>query len=163
MKLRKLKMDDAPFMLEWMHDESIVCDLNRDFSAMTITDCQNFIQNSEDTKVHMHLAIVDDKDEYQGTVSLKHIEKGTAEFGITIRSCAMGKGFSRLAMQEIFSIAKEKLGLHLVYWCVSPNNKRALRFYDKNGYKRVLVSNLAVPLDYTKEQCDFFIWYAVEL
>ena len=125
-------------MLEWMHDESVVEKLSANFAAKTLADCQNFIAASQETAENLHLAIADADDTYMGTVSLKHIDQsaGTAEFAITIRACAMGKGFSRFGMERILQMATDELGLPAIYWCVSPENLRAVRFYDKNGYAR---------------------------
>lgn len=161
MYLRKLKKSDAPLMLEWMHDESVVKDLQANFAAKTIDDCKAFIEAAQDVKENMHLAIANDEDEYMGTVSLKHIKKDTAEFGITIRTVAMGKGFSKYAMQEIIRIAFEELGLKSVFWCVNPVNKRAVRFYDKNGYELIDMKGKDVD-GYTNEQVNNYVWYEVK-
>ncbi len=161
MKLRPLARKDAPLMLEWMHDECVVKDLQANFAAKTLEDCENFIRSCANSSENLHLAIVDEKDEYMGTVSLKHIRPGIdGEFAITIRACAMGKGLSAFGMKEIISVGLHQLGLQKVYWCVSPDNKRAVRFYDKNGYPRVDVSTLN-PVGYTQEQLRYYIWYAV--
>lgn len=137
MKLRKLQLKDAPFMLEWMHDKSVVENMQTDFASKTIEDCENFIRAANSTIHDLHLAIVDENDIYMGTVSLKHIENNTAEFAITVRKSAMGKGYSHFGMVEILRVGLEELGLDRIYWCVSSNNKRAVRFYDKNGYQRI--------------------------
>lgn len=50
MKLRKLEMKDAPLMLEWMHDKSVVENMQADFASFTIENCENFIANSQDDK-----------------------------------------------------------------------------------------------------------------
>ena len=73
---------------------------------------------------------------YMGTVSLKHINNVNAEFAISIRRTAMGKGYARYAMMSILKMAGNDYGLNYVYWCVNPDNKRAIRFYEKNGYAR---------------------------
>lgn len=162
MFLRKLEIKDAPLMLEWMHDNNVVRDLQANFAAKTLLDCETFIGNSEEIGENLHLAIANDADEYMGTVSLKHIRpEEDAEFAITVRASAMGKGFSAYGMRQIIQIGLEQLGLKRVYWCVSPDNKRAVRFYDKNGYPRVPVSSLQ-PVGYTQEQRMYFVWYAVE-
>ena len=44
MNLRKLEIKDAPLMLEWMHDKSVVEDLRTNFLTKTIEDCENFIK-----------------------------------------------------------------------------------------------------------------------
>lgn len=168
MKLRKLDKNDVPSMLEWMHDPSVVKNLQTNFASMQTEDCMRFIESAQNSIHDLHLAIVDDKDEYQGTVSLKHISGETAEFAIAIRKSAMGKGFSEYGMKEILRIAFERLGLGTVYWCVSPENRRACRFYDKQGYRRFdvmkdseLYRNLAQG-EYQPEQVVRYHWYRVD-
>ena len=164
MNLRKLEQKDAKYMLEWMHDDSVVHFLSANFAAKTIEDCYSFIESSQDFSTDMNLAITDDADEYMGTVSLKHIDKetSTAEFAITIRKCAMGNGYSAYGMAEILKKGIEELGLDKIYWCVSRVNERAVRFYDKNGYKRVEEVPSHIKDKYTEEQNAMFIWYVKE-
>ena len=165
MKLRPLKIEDAPLMLEWMHDPDVVKYMRIDFASKTIEDCEAFIQNSNENA--LHFAIVDDADQYMGTVSLKNINKESAEFGITIRSCAMGKGFSKYAIEEMLSRGFNT-GLEYIYWSVNPKNLRAIRFYDKNGYKRVsiqvIMENIANTkteslVGYSKNEIYQYLWY----
>ena len=162
MNLRKLELKDAPFMLEWMHDESIVKHLRANFATKTIDDCKTFIAEAADPSHDLHLAIVDDHDTYMGTVSLKHITSSSAEFAIIVRKVALGKGYSKYAMSEIIRIGLEELKLDRVYWCVSPDNKRAVRFYDKNGYQRIK-QPCSIPSQitggYTQYQVAYYIWY----
>lgn len=161
MQIRKLEIKDAPLMLEWMHDESVTRDLKKDFSSLTIEDAKSFIRNSLDDKENLNMAIVNDEDEYMGTVSLKHIRDGRAEFGIAIRKCAMGKGYSSEAMKQILSYGIDVLGLDSVFWCVDPVNGRAVRFYDKNGYQRVPADSLNLGQDsgYSDDEISRFVWY----
>lgn len=159
MKLRRLELKDAPLMLEWMHDKSVVEDLRTNFIDKTIEDCENFIKNSWNDEENWNVAIADDTDTYMGTVSLKQLKEKSAEFGITVRACAMGKGYAIWAMEEALREAFEKRGLEMVYWCVSPENKRAVRFYDKNEFARVEADKLDMIEGYTKEQIDAYIWY----
>ena len=159
MKLRELKLKDAPLMLEWMHDKSVVEDLRTNFAEKTILDCENFIRNSWSDQVNWNVAIVDENDTYMGTVSLKNIKEASAEFGITIRQCAMGKGYSIWAMKEVFRIGFEERGIKKIYWCVSPDNKRAVRFYDKNEFARIDAKELGMIEGYTQEQIAAYVWY----
>ena len=112
--------------LEWAFSLAIF------FLGMSAAFLGNFVEKN------IHLAVADDNDEYMGTVSLKHVDKtlGFAEFAITLRAVAMGKGFSKFGMAEILKHGIETLGLKNVYWCVSAVNARAVRFYDKCGYSR---------------------------
>lgn len=136
MRLRDLEQKDAPLMLEWMHDPSVVEKLRGHFSEKKIEDCKAFIEAAEDKTKDIHLAIVSDEDEYMGTVSLKSIdrENNSAEFAITVRKAAMGRGYSWYGMEEIIKLAFEVFGLENVYWCVSRTNVRAVRFYDKHNF-----------------------------
>lgn len=162
MKLRKLIKKDAPLMLEWMQDVSVVHDLNTDFASRTLADCEQFIQDSQTAEPHLHLAIVNQEDEYMGTVSLKHIspEYKTAEFAITIRSCAMGKGYSQFGMHKILELGWEKLHLKEIYWCVSRHNQRAIRFYNKNHYQTVKNVPEYLLSRYTDKGPEDLVWYA---
>ena len=161
MKLRKLEIKDAELMLEWMHDDSVVHHLSANFAAKTIDDCKKFIQSSQSFDTDMNMAITDENDEYMGTVSLKHIDynNGTAEFAITIRKGAMGKGYSAYGMAEILRMGIEELHLNEIYWCVSRMNERAVRFYDKNQYKRTENVPETIKSCYSEEQSKSFIWY----
>lgn len=142
--LRKLKECDAPLMLEWMHDDDVVHFMKADFAHKTLDDCNEFIANTSLDKENLHFAVVDDNDEYMGTVSLKNIIDGTAEFAITMRKNAMGKGYAKEGMNQIINIGFQNMHLHSIYWYVSPDNKRAIRFYDKNGYHRINPEELKI-------------------
>lgn len=161
MNLRNLEKKDAELMLEWMHDEDVVHDLSANFPAKTIDDCYNFIENANSVKSDLNLAIVNEFDEYMGTVSLKHIDhvNRTAEFAVTIRKCAMGKGYSAYGMKKILELGINELALEKIYWCVSHLNERAVKFYDKNMYVRTDEVPENIRLNYTKEQNEIFIWY----
>ena len=162
MNLRKLRPEDAPLMLDWMHDPDCVGQLQSDFMSKTADDCLRFIAYAQNPTDDLHLAIADETDTYMGTVSLKHIDNalGRAEFAIAIRRCAMGKGLSKDAMAAIIRTGLVEMGLREVYWCVSPKNQRAVRFYDKNGYPRISLESVSAP-GYTPEQIREYIWYCV--
>lgn len=157
MKLRKLEIKDAPRMLEWMHDDSVVHSMNTDFSKKTLEDCEAFISTSQIDGQNVHRAIVDNDDVYMGTVSLKKIDrkKKNAEFAITVRKQAMGKGYSKFGMDEIICFGFNELGLETIYWYVSRENIRAIRFYDKNGYHNVNMCG-------DRNLISIHKWYAIQ-
>lgn len=163
LKVRNLKICDAHYMLEWMHDLNVIQWMQIDFANKSFEDCKNFIKTSiKNEEKNIHRAIVNDDDIYMGTVSLKHITSDEAELAIVLRSVAMGKGFSGYAMEEIIKIGFEKRFLKRIYWCVSKKNERAINFYDKSGYHRVSSTLLNPMSDYTPEQIGSYIWYMVE-
>lgn len=161
MNLRKLKIEDAPFMLEWMHDDNITNNLSANFKDRTLLDCEKFIKESENVNTTLHMAIVSDEDEYIGTVSLKNIDSkiGNAEFAIVIRRTSMSRGYSWYGMVEIIRVAFEELSLNCVYWCVSERNKRACRFYEKHGFHEAIDISDEILSRY--QGVDELKWYSV--
>lgn len=64
------------------------------------------------------------------------------------------------AMKKMIDKGLYKLNLSKIYWCVSKDNHRALRFYDKNGYLRIEPSSDFI-IGYSHEQINSYIWYHV--
>lgn len=159
MRLRKLKPEDAPLMLEWMHDKFVTEKLKTDFSSKTMEDCIKFIESGKQKDCDIHLAIVSDEDEYMGTVSLKHVISGSAEFAITVRKKAMRRGYAWFGMEAMLNKAFNEYSLNNVYWCVSRENTRAIRFYDKHNFHEVLDVPESILSRY--EGIDNLKWYSV--
>ena len=94
-----------------------------------------------------------------GTVSLKHIENGNAEFAIAVRAGAMGRGYAWRGMESILEKAFQDMDLESVYWCVSRENGRAVRFYDKHIFHEALDIPKEILSRY--EGMDGLKWYSV--
>ena len=140
--LRELEEKDAPLMLEWMHDPDIQKGFKKNMLGMSMDECVEFCVNSKISSViHdgdcLHFAIVDDEDdEYLGTVSLKDVDltNNNAEFAITLRKKAQGKGIAHLATDMVLHKAFFEYGLHRVYLSVLANNAAAIRLYERCGF-----------------------------
>lgn len=147
--LRELRKEDIPFMLEWMHDKSVVNYLESNFLDKTSEECEKFILDArkeyqKSKPFHIHYAIASVQgDEYLGTVSLKNIsfQNKAAEFAIVVRKKAMGTGAAKQAMQKIIEKGFYGYNLKYIYWYVAPENKRAVQFYQKSGYQQVEYHN----------------------
>lgn len=159
MNIRNLEMKDAALMVAWMHDKNVTQNLHADFGSKTIEDAEAFIRASWTDENNLNLAIVSTSDEYMGTVSLKHIENGSAEFAIVVRSEAMGHDYAWYGMSSIIDKAFRELGLESVYWCVSRNNTRAVHFYDKHHFHEALDIPKKVLERY--KGVDNLKWYSV--
>lgn len=94
-----------------MHDQPVIEHLQANFVEKNEHDCERFIEKSWSDDENIHLAIVNNQDEYMGTVSLKHVNKETkrGEFAIVVSKKAMGEGYSKEQIQEYiwFSVTKE--------------------------------------------------------
>lgn len=139
MKLRELEIKDAEGMLEWMHDPDIQSCFHINMTSKTMEDVEEFIEKAEYIPIHnhsIHYAIVDKSDEYMGTVSLKGIDLDAlnAEYAISLRRGAQGKGMGKSATVEILRIAFEEIGLEKVYLNVLSDNTKAIGMYEKVGF-----------------------------
>ncbi len=152
-RLRRLQPQDAPLMLEWMHDPEEVAYMRADFAGKTLEDCRRFIAAAAQDRPDLHRAAAGPDGVYLGTVSLKHIDDTArrAEFAISMRQCAHGSGQSARAMQAILRLGFTELGLRTIYWCVDEHNVRARRFYQKQGY---------APRSETPD-ADGLLWYEI--
>lgn len=141
-RLRRLQEKDAPYMLEWMHNQNIQKCFQKNMLGMSLDDAINFCRSSEiketptdgDTN---HFAIVNQEDEYLGTISLKNINTyhGTAEYAIATREKVQGHGVAKSATELLMKKAFEEYGLHRLYLNVLDNNEAAIKFYEKCGFK----------------------------
>lgn len=133
--LRELMYKDVLNMLDWMQDKEITKNFKTKFNNFSEEDIKNFIKNSN-TLEDKHYAIIDDNDEYMGTVSLKNINYNdkNAEYAIVLRNIARGKGYANIATEDILNIAFNELKLHKVYLNVLIDNTRAVTFYEKFGF-----------------------------
>ena len=136
-KLRPLMEKDAPFMLEWMTDPEIIRFFRFDASKVTLDSCKAYIESASMQPDAIHFAIVDEDDEYLGTISLKEIDHADqcAEYAISTRKKAHGTGAAMQATKLILQYAFDTLGLERVYLNVLVDNGRANAFYRKAGFQ----------------------------
>lgn len=134
--LRELRIEDAEYMLEWMVDQETAQMFQFDTTNVGIEKVLDFINDSACDKLSRHFAIVDRKDEYMGTISLKGIDEYAkkAEYAIVLRKCARGTGLSRKATDEILALAFNELGLSRVFLNVFSSNSHAIEFYHDFGF-----------------------------
>lgn len=142
-----------------MHDNTINCNFQYPFAEMTIEKVKAFIEDSFNEK-NKHFAIVDAKDEYLGTISLKNISQKNknAEYAIVTRKKAHGTGAAAQATQELLCYAFQELGLHKVYLNVLEGNARARRFYEKCGFAQEGISKDAIM---AADGYQSLVWYGI--
>ncbi len=142
-RLRNLEVKDVPFMLEWMHDPQIQKCFQKNMLGMSQDDAEEFCRtsaenqrNKENECSDIHYAIVEEQDEYLGTISLKSIDRvsASAEYAISTRSCVQGRGVAQEATRLILQKGFNEMGLNRVYLNVLSDNTRAVRFYEKCGF-----------------------------
>ena len=138
--LRIVEDKDAEGMLEWMHDKDIMHSFRFDGDDMDLHKVKEFIREAvklAEQGTTYHFAIVNKKDEYMGTVSLKHIDNvnKNAEYAICLRKVAQGMGYAEQATRDLLRFAFNELKLTRVYLNVFSDNVRAKNFYEKLGFQ----------------------------
>ena len=162
MKLRKLEKKDIPFMLEWMQDKEQAAFFRFDPDSVTEETGAAYIEKAQDQDPDYHFAVVDQNDEYLGTISLKQVDRtnGHAEYAVSMRKCAIGKGIAAEATREILEYARRELGLHRVYLNVFSDNIRARKFYEKMGFT---FEGEFVDHIYVRQAYKNLSWYGIIL
>ena len=124
-------------MYEWMTDPSITVFFRFDASKISLSGCERFIENARSDPNAVHFSIVDEQDEYLGTISLKDIdpENKCAEYAVSTRKKSHGSGAALEATRLILSYAFDELNLERVYLNVLAENGRANAFYRKAGFR----------------------------
>lgn len=131
--LRPLKIEDKVLMKEWMLDPEVTQFFRfNEFNDFKVT---NFINNSINDVSNKHLAIINESDEYLGTISLKNIDllNHHAEYAIVLRKKYWGKGIGKISTQLILDYAIQQ-GLHKIYLNVLKTNSSAIKLYTSCGF-----------------------------
>lgn len=139
MQLRNLEKKDVSLIERLMEDSSGSPQMRSVLFGKFGEEMQNYIESGRnDATSEVYRVIASDEDEYQGEVCIKNIAEGTGELAIAVRPEAMGRGYAWFGLKEIINIAFNDFGLDSLYWCISRDNKRAVRFCDKHHFKEVV-------------------------
>ena len=103
-----------------------------------------FIKNLDSTKDRIYFAIKNKNNEILGIISLTNINNLSAYIGIYKNPNLQSNGI--LLMQAIKYIGFKKIGLKKLFANCLQNNHKALRFYEKTGFKKTKIKNDIVEL-----------------
>ena len=70
-----------------------------------------------------------------GNIELMDLRDTEAELGIAITAAKQDRGYGTEAIRAVTGYAFDKLGLKRVFLKVYPDNSRAIRVYEKCGYR----------------------------
>ncbi|MBO8173084.1 MAG: GNAT family N-acetyltransferase [Bacillaceae bacterium] len=127
----------ARHMYRIMRDPEVTEHLS--FNMTSTEDAIRYIrqvQQEEREGKTISRAILDENREFVGSISLMKINlnTGQAHLGTWLDKRVWGKGYNRLAKQEILKIAFLKLNLRRIFVGVRRANKRSIRAQEKLGY-----------------------------
>ena len=130
-------LEDVEIFTEWMNDFYITDYTGRSYQTMTLQAEKQYLENSENTK--NTFAIIDiETDKIIGSIGLhevNHINR-TATLGIFIGDRNYwSKGYGTEAIQLILDFGFNYLNLNNIDLALMEFNTRALRCYEKCGFK----------------------------
>ncbi|MHB0999341.1 MAG: GNAT family N-acetyltransferase [Armatimonadota bacterium] len=137
-KLRAVEPSDIPKLWEWMQDEETM--RYRDYPAppVSLAEMQKeYLDNLGHPSDRLRLAIITNN-ELIGEISLHNIDYriGIADFTIAIgNKDYWGKGYGTDATSCLMKYAFEQLNLQRVTLYVHTFNERAIKVYEKCGFK----------------------------
>ena len=70
-----------------------------------------------------------------GNIELMDIADGAGELGIAVTAAMQDKGYGTEAVRAMVEYGMDQLGLHRVFLKVFPDNVRAIRVYEKCGFR----------------------------
>jgi len=138
--LRAIEPSDIHTLWEWTQDEETMRLRNYPAPPVSLAEAEREYQESlsEGSSHHLRLAITTDSGKLIGEIALNHIDQrtGTADFTIAIGDKAYrGQGYGTDATRTLVRYAFEQLNLHRITLYVHAFNGRAVKTYEKCGFK----------------------------
>jgi RimJ/RimL family protein N-acetyltransferase len=137
--LRPYRKEDLKFMLKWMNDKEIL-GLTGEVKPWSKRDLDRFYDRVKNEKDRAWFSIVlKDGDRVIGETGLLRAFWPWRGTDLTIEineKDVWNQGYGTEAMNLLLSWAFDTLGFHRVSIGVVGFNKRALHFYEKNGFRR---------------------------
>ena len=75
--------------------------------------------------------------EFIGNIELMNVKDGAGELGIAITAAKQNRGYGTEAITALMRYAKTRMGLGRISLRAFPENLRALRVYEKCGFREV--------------------------
>jgi len=141
--LRPLDRSDLQAVVRWDEDGEIIRWMGKKFpTRWSLVDWFRRVRAGLN---HRALAIETPDGSLIGTVELHHIawRQGLAELTVCIgERVYWGKGYGTAAVQAVLPYAFGRLGLRHLYLRVYADNARAIRCYEKCGFRKTAVLRL---------------------
>lgn len=135
--LRALEKDDLRRCWKWINNPGVTKDMGSSIPK-SMHEEEKWYERIQESKKDKVFAIQVNK-KHIGNISLDNIDSHNkrAELGIMIGDKNYwDKGYGTDAIKTLLSMGFNELNLHKIYLHVFPSNKRALKCYEKCGFKK---------------------------
>lgn len=137
-KIRHLKYEDVVAMKNWgKHDDPLFKDYNfPDLSEEEMLSWYNYRISRKDSKC---FSVLDEEGRMIGYINLRNIKRimRTARLGIVFDPAVLNQGYGTDALRTILDYSFNVMKLNTIYLDVAKFNKRAIRCYEKCGFKKI--------------------------
>jgi len=137
--LRPLEMEDVSTCLRWINDPEVTRTLAMYRPLNEPREREWFEGLYKDDREILVAIVLKENDKHIGNIGLHRIEwkERQAELGIMIgEKDEWDKGYGAEAIRLMLEYGFERLGLHRIYLRVYANNPRAIRCYEKAGFRQ---------------------------
>jgi RimJ/RimL family protein N-acetyltransferase len=138
-RLRAIERGDIPTFLEWINDPQVQRYLGRTPFPISFAEEEKWFERQLTDEKSRIFAIETEKGVHIGNIGLHEIDykDGRATLGIMIgeKGC-WDQGYGTDAIKALLRFAFEELNLHRLYLQVFDLNKRAIRCYEKCGFRQ---------------------------
>lgn len=148
-RLRSIECEDIPRFVEWLNDPEVTYYLGR-VPLLSRAEEERWVEETMKDERHRILAIETKEGMNIGNIGLHNIDgkNSHAELGIVIGDKRYwDKGYGTDAIRTMLRFAFEELNLHRVFLRVYDFNARAIRCYEKCGFRHEGVARQAVFLN----------------
>ena len=137
-RLRPFRRGDLPSMVRWNNDPDLQYYVDSDLPK-TLPECEAWFARNVPRLSYRLFAIEDDQGRLIGDLELDHISWRRREAELRIRigeKERWNEGYGTDAVKTLLSLAFGPMGLRRLYLKVYRFNHRAIRCYEKNGFRR---------------------------
>lgn len=137
--LRVFTRDDLPAMVRWNNDPELEYYVDCD-RPKTLPACEAWFAENVPSRDYRLFALEDRAGNLIGELELDHISwrRGEAEFRIRIGEKHLwNQGLGTDAVRTFLRLAFDHFGLRRLYLKVYRFNLRAIRCYEKNGFRKI--------------------------
>ena len=137
-ELRKVKIADKDYFARWWRDKELIRLTSGDFSVITDKEVEKYFGDILKNKIDYHFMITLGE-KVIGHISLVKRRGGWYETQIVIgEEKYRGKGYGSEAIKLLIQKAK-RLKISKIYLEVRPDNSRAIKAYERVGFRKVKV------------------------
>lgn len=134
--LRKIRKTDKKYFAKWWRDTNLLKLTSGILRCITDDEIDKYFQNILKNK-HNYYYLITINNKVVGNISLVKKEKGWYETQIIIGDKKyQNKGYGQKIMKRFIKKFKKK-GILQIYLEVRPSNIRAIKSYEKCGFKKI--------------------------